>query len=32
MRIGLAMLRITPDFLFDWMMRKAGPEALTIEF
>ncbi len=32
MRIGLAMLRVTPDFLFDWMMRKAGPEALTIEF
>lgn len=32
MRIGLAMLKITPDFVFDWMMRKAGPEALTIEF
>jgi len=32
MRIGLAMLKLTPDFVFDWMMRKAGPEALTIEF
>jgi short-subunit dehydrogenase len=32
MRIGLAVLKVTPDFVFDWMMRKAGPEALTIEF
>jgi short-subunit dehydrogenase len=32
MRLGLAMLKVTPDRVFDWMMRKAGPEALTIEF
>jgi hypothetical protein len=32
MRLGLAVLKITPDRIFDWMMRKAGPEALTIEF
>ncbi|ODT96673.1 MAG: short-chain dehydrogenase [Planctomycetes bacterium SCN 63-9] len=32
MRIGLAFLKMIPDGIFDWMMRKAGPEALTIEF
>jgi 3-oxoacyl-[acyl-carrier protein] reductase len=32
MRIGLALLKITPDFIFDWMMRKAGPEALAVDF
>lgn len=31
-RIGLAMLKYSPDFLFDWMMRRAGPEALTVDF
>lgn len=32
MRIGLALLKLMPDRVFDWMMRKAGPEALTIDF
>jgi short-subunit dehydrogenase len=32
MRIGLTILKIMPDSLFDWMMRRAGPEALVIEF
>jgi len=32
MRIGLAFLKLMPDRIFDWMMRKAGPEALTIDF
>jgi short-subunit dehydrogenase len=32
MRIGLAFLKWMPDRVFDWMMRKAGPEALTIDF
>ncbi len=32
MRISLALLKITPDFLFDWMMRRAGPEALAVDF
>ncbi|MDR3620443.1 MAG: SDR family NAD(P)-dependent oxidoreductase [Paludisphaera borealis] len=32
MRIGLAVLKVTPDFMFDWMMRKAGPEALSVDF
>jgi len=31
-RIGLAILKYSPDFLFDWMMRRAGPEALAVEF
>lgn len=31
-RVGLAMLKYSPDFFFDWMMRRAGPEALTVEF
>jgi len=31
-RIGLALLKYSPDFLFDWMMRRAGPEALAVEF
>jgi hypothetical protein len=32
MRLGLAILRVMPDRLFDWMMRQAGPEALSVEF
>lgn len=32
MRLGLAFLKLMPDRVFDWMMRKAGPEALTIDF
>jgi short-subunit dehydrogenase len=32
MRVGLAILKHMPDWAFDWMMRQAGPEALTIEF
>jgi short-subunit dehydrogenase len=32
MRLGLALLRIMPDSVFDWMMRQAGPKALAVEF
>jgi len=32
MRIGLAFLKLMPDRMFDWMMRKAGPEALVVDF
>jgi 3-oxoacyl-[acyl-carrier protein] reductase len=32
LRIGLALLRVMPDRIFDWMMRKAGPEALVVDF
>jgi short-subunit dehydrogenase len=32
MRIGLALLKLMPDRIFDWMMRKAGPEALVVDF
>lgn len=32
MRIGLAFLKLMPDRLFDWMMRRAGPEALIVDF
>jgi len=32
LRIGLTLLRLMPDRLFDWMMRKAGPEALVVDF
>lgn len=31
-RVGLAMLKYSPDFLFDWMMRRAGPRALSVDF
>ncbi len=31
-RIGLAILRIMPDRIFDWLMRRAGPEALAVDF
>ena len=32
MRIGLAFLKLMPDRMFDWMMRRAGPEALVVDF
>jgi 3-oxoacyl-[acyl-carrier protein] reductase len=32
MRMGLAILKLMPDRLFDWMMRRAGPEALAVDF
>jgi hypothetical protein len=32
MRIGLTVLRFMPDFAFDWLMRRAGPEALAVDF
>ena len=31
-RMGLIILRYMPDRLFDWCMRRAGPEALAVEF
>lgn len=31
-RMGLMILRHMPDPLFDWCMRRAGPEALAVEF
>jgi 3-oxoacyl-[acyl-carrier protein] reductase len=32
MRMGLAILKLMPDRVFDWMMRRAGPEALVVDF
>ncbi len=32
MRMGLTILKIMPDRIFDWMMRQAGPEALVVDF
>ena len=32
MRMGLAILKFMPDRLFDWLMRRAGPEALAVDF
>jgi short-subunit dehydrogenase len=32
LRIGLAILKVMPDRLFDWLMRRAGPEALAVDF
>ena len=32
MRIGLAILKIHARRLFDWLMRRAGPEALDVDF
>ena len=32
MRMGLAILKLMPDRLFDWLMRRAGPEALAVDF
>ena len=31
-RFGMSFLRYAPDRLFDWMMDRAGPRALTTEF
>ncbi|WP_435010548.1 SDR family NAD(P)-dependent oxidoreductase [Tundrisphaera lichenicola] len=30
--IGMSFLRHTPDRIFDWMMDRAGPRALTTDF
>jgi len=30
--LGMRFLRRSPNFLFDWMMDRAGPKALTTEF
>jgi len=30
--MGLAILKLMPDRLFDWLMRRAGPEALAVDF
>jgi hypothetical protein len=30
--IGMWFLRHVPDRLFDWMMDRAGPRALTTDF
>lgn len=30
--VGMAVLRYMPDRVFDWMMDRAGPRALTTEF
>jgi hypothetical protein len=32
MRIGLAILKYMPDYLFDRLMRWVGPQALHVEF
>ena len=32
MKMGLAILKFMPDRVFDWMMRRAGPEALVVDF
>lgn len=32
MGMGLAILKLMPDRLFDWLMRRAGPEALAVDF
>jgi 3-oxoacyl-[acyl-carrier protein] reductase len=32
MRMGLAILKLMPDRLFDWLMRRAGPEAIVVDF
>jgi short-subunit dehydrogenase len=32
MRMGLTLIKLMPDRLFDWMMRRAGPEALAVDF
>lgn len=31
-RVGMTVLKIVPNRLFDWMMDRAGPRALTSEF
>ncbi|CAN5632632.1 SDR family oxidoreductase [soil metagenome] len=30
--LGMGLLRRMPDRVFDWMMDRAGPKALTVEF
>jgi short-subunit dehydrogenase len=30
--LGMRFLRSSPDWLFDWMMDRAGPRALTTDF
>jgi short-subunit dehydrogenase len=32
MRIGLSILKLMPDRVFDWLMRRVGPEALAVDF
>lgn len=32
MKLGMAVLKHMPDPVFDWMMRQAGPQALTVDF
>jgi hypothetical protein len=32
LRIGVVVLRLMPDRIFDWLMRRAGPEALAVDF
>jgi short-subunit dehydrogenase len=32
MKMGLAILKVMPDRWFDWLMRRAGPEALVVKF
>ena len=31
-RLGMGFLRSSPNLMFDWMMDRAGPRALTTEF
>jgi short-subunit dehydrogenase len=31
-KLGMGLLRRLPDRVFDWMMDRAGPRALTVEF
>ena len=31
-RLGMTFLKVVPDRLFDWMMDRAGPQALTTDF
>jgi hypothetical protein len=30
--LGMGLLRLLPNRLYDWMMDRAGPRALTVEF
>ncbi len=30
--LGMAFLKVVPDRVFDWMMDRAGPQALTTDF
>ena len=31
-RVGMTFLKLVPDRVFDWMMDRAGPQALTTDF